>query len=561
MRISVNRFSIYLFFLFFLLMPLSVFAKPILIIVPDVKKITVAPGSSGSVNYTVTNNTTKTVTHLTVQPGFNTNGNPAGISLPSNNCAAAVLTPGASCTFQVLIQEKGQPSSFTLSPRVCAYNDAVCSQPVLKDRLLVTIGAVFTTEVVLTAAGQDATGGQPPLVSASTDGGNTWAVKSVSGLPVSGYFSAASCTGSGLTAICTATGQDQVGSGPALVAVSTDGSHTWAVKSVTGLPVNGVFYGTSCTGSGSTAICVAAGVTGGTAALLAVSTDGGNNWAVTPVTGRLFKGVSCTGIGSTAICTAAGVDNTGGFPPLVTVSTDGGNTWVNKSVTGLPASGYFTSASCTGVGATAVCTAAGQNGVGTFPPIVAVSTDGGITWAVKSVTGLPTKGVFNAISCTGTGSTAICTAAGQNFNGSQPPILAVSTDGGNTWTTKSVTGLPTAGFFNSASCTGTGSTAICIAAGRDLSTAAPFLAVSTDGGNTWAAKSVTGLPASGSFYGASCTGTGPTAICAAAGQNNAGSAPPFVAVSTNGAITWAVKSVTGLPVSGSFGATGAAGGS
>src|SRR5207237_9637430 len=70
---------------------------------------------------------------------FKTTDEPEGMSLQSNNCAAATLTSGANCTFQILIRGSNQPSSFVLSPKVCAYNGAVCSQPVLTNRLQVTV--------------------------------------------------------------------------------------------------------------------------------------------------------------------------------------------------------------------------------------------------------------------------------------------------------------------------------------------------------------------------------------------------------------------------------------
>lgn len=368
--------------------------------------------------------------------------------------------------------------------------------------------------VICTAVGQDYSGIQPPLLVISTDGGNNWAVKSVTGLPTRGYFLGTSCVGSGLTAICTAVGEDFTGSTPTLLAVSTDGGSNWAVKSVAGVPINGVFSAASCTGSGST-----------------------------------------------AICTAAGQDHTGSQPPLLAVSVDGANTWTVKSITGLPTNGSFAAASCTGSGSTAICTAAGQDLTGSQPPLLAVSTDGGNTWAVKTVPGIPVTGLYTAASCTGTGSTAVCTAAGRSAGGSPSPLLAVSTDGGNTWAVKSVTGIPISGYFFGTACTGSGSTAICTAAGADTTiSSSPLVAVSTNGGNTWAVKSITGAPANGYFYSTSCTGTLSTAVCTAAGGDNTGTSPPLLVISADGGNTWSVKSVSGLPASGYFGATGATGG-
>jgi hypothetical protein len=52
------------------------------------------------------------------------------------------------------------------------------------------------------------------------------------------------------------------------------------------------------------------------------------------------------------------------------------------------------------------------------------------------------------------GPSAICTAAGKDFTGTEPPLLAVSTNGVNTWQIASVTNLPATGDFLGAAATG-----------------------------------------------------------------------------------------------------------
>ena len=514
-------------------------------------------GDSNIFTYTITNNVPNKSFPITVS-GIS---GPASRTTVTNDCGSNLPIGPSTCFIGMLIAPQAKDSNKSFNQTLLInYQGRV---PLMSD-IAFSVGSAGP---VLTVAGQDLTGSSPPLLADSTDGGNTWAVISVSGLPASGHFQAASCTGSGSTAVCTAVGTDATGSSPPLLAVSTNGGNTWAVKSVAGLPVTGDFLSTSCTGSGSTAICTAVGIEniGSHFPILAVSTNGGNTWTVKSVTGfptnGYFLATSCTGSGSTATCAAAGIDDTAGSLPVLAISTDGGNTWAVKSVTGIPANGYFQAASCTGSGSTAVCIATGQDSTGSSPPLLADSTDGGNTWAVKSVTGLPTNGDFTAANCIGSGSSAICTAAGADNTGSSPPLLADSTDGGNTWAVKSVTGLPTSGIFSATSCTGNGSTAICTAVGDDFTgSAPPFLAISTDGGNSWAVKSVTGLPAVGNFQAASCTGSMSTAICTAVGINSVDTSP-LLAISTDGTSNWVVKSVAGILGSGYYNGAAATGGS
>lgn len=65
---------------------------------------------------------------------------------------------------------------------------------------------------------------------------------------------------------------------------------------------------------------------------------------------------------------------------------------------------------------------------------------------------------FAAVNCTGSGPSASCVAAGQDFTGSNPPLLVASTDGGNTWTVENnIPNLPTNGNLASTGATNAGS--------------------------------------------------------------------------------------------------------
>jgi photosystem II stability/assembly factor-like uncharacterized protein len=416
----------------------------------------------------------------------------------------------------------------------------------------------FASATLLTVVGSDLSAyPQAPLLVVSKDGGQSWVVSSVQDVPDrGGYFNASSCT----SGVCTAVGQSF---NLPLLVISQDGGASWKniTNSVPGLPASGL-NASSCTGSGSSAICTAVGqdYTGTQPPLLLSSKDGGTTWAVKSVSDLTkdgyFNATSCTGSGSSAICTAVGHDWTGNPAPLV-VSNDGGNTWTLKSVPNLSTHSEFNATSCTGSGSSAICTAAGKDGAGEFPPLLAVSNDGGGTWAIKSVAGLPqTLGTFKASSCTGSGSTAICTAVGRGIGDVSPPYLAVSTDGGTSWALKSVPGLPEHGGFNSISCTGSESSAVCVAAGQaGTGKNPPLLVVSQDGGNTWTMQSLPDLQGSGEFDAVSCKGSGSTAICTASGVDlSDNSQLPLIVMSNDSGLTWTVQSKTipNLPKYGKF---------
>ena len=101
-----------------------------------------------------------------------------------------------------------------------------------------------------------------------------------------------------------------------------------------------------------------------------------------------------------------------------------------------------------------VLIAAGEDDTGTSPPLLLASTNGSTAWSQITTTGFTTNGYFNAASCTGSGSSAICVAAGYDYTGTAPPLLVVSTDGGATWSKITPTGLTTSGFLNASGATG-----------------------------------------------------------------------------------------------------------
>lgn len=185
------------------------------------------------------------------------------------------------------------------------------------------------------------------------------------------------------------------------------------------------------------------------------------------------------------------------FP--VAFSKNGGQSW---GLGEAPSVGNFsfTSTSCSGSGTSAVCTAAGNDNSGN--PILYRSTNGGTNWSAVTTTPAFPAGLFNSTSCSGSGASAVCTAAGVD-DSTSTPLLYQSTDGGVHW--GAVTTTTNNSRFTSTSCSGSGASAVCTAAGVDESTNTPLLYQSTDGGVNW--SPVTTTANIGYFNSTSSTGT------------------------------------------------------
>jgi hypothetical protein len=121
--------------------PFSAQAKAVFNITPSLINITIPSGGSATVSYSVVNNTSKTVNQIGVNPAYQTNGNPAGITLQNDTCSGATLIPKATCAFTTFISGANQPSSFILRPRVCGYNGVVCSVPLGGNEVTVGVTA------------------------------------------------------------------------------------------------------------------------------------------------------------------------------------------------------------------------------------------------------------------------------------------------------------------------------------------------------------------------------------------------------------------------------------
>jgi hypothetical protein len=313
------------------------------------------------------------------------------------------------------------------------------------------------------AGGQYSTGSRGPgfpLLAVGTQGGSQWSY-AIDATPASlpdqygqfGGLTSVSCNAS----LCMAAGsyENTTPKEYPLLAVGTQGGTHWtyAIDDLGPLPSDfndgGNLNGVSC----SEQVCIAAGsystlTPNLTYPLIARSAPPGSTPTYTltssgPLPASFggsylnFAAASCDG----QLCIAAGTYYAlnGIQYPLLALSSDGGVNWsypVDKN--NLPfhfdSNGSLASASCSGQN----CVAGGGYADVSFNfyPLLISSQDGGQTWSYRidqSTAPLHTNnGFFNAVSCEGQS----CLASGFNAVsfGPRTPFLAVSQDGGFTWT-------------------------------------------------------------------------------------------------------------------------------
>lgn len=548
-------------------------------------------GGTVSAFYTITNQTNTARNDYVVQ------GLPRTVTQNTSkgNCSNPVnLAAHASCTLQLDITGEVH-SGFALC-RGSSCTTTTVPLNVKKAKFIPMVAAGYYNVI---ANYYYAKGPSAPLLASSTSNGITWSYRITSTTPTLpedyagiALFSSASCSGGNCIAAgsYTAPPLSLLSEKFPLLAQSGDGGVSWAYRITSGMPtfptdlINGTFASASCSGIN----CIAAGQYfngANTIPLLANSTDGGVIWTYsidssTPTspadaTDGQFLSASCSGLN----CIAAGMYaadlpspvKTNASFPLLANSTDGGITWtysIDSATPTLPedaVDGQFSSASCSGLH----CVAAGQyDTVDSTFPLLANSTDGGVTWTYSIDSTSPTlptgatAGQFNSVSC----SRLNCIAAGTytvtppgslDKNTSEFPLLASSTDGGVTWTYRidaTTPALPAdyndSSQFSSASC----SRLHCVAAGQynTLDSTVPLLANSKDGGVTWTYRITATTPAlPGDFAGnalfssASCS----ELDCIAAGQYEATPSSamkraitsPLLANSTDGGVTWTYR--------------------
>lgn len=266
-----------------------------------------------------------------------------------------------------------------------------------------------------------------------------------------------------------------------------------------------------------------------------------------------FEAMDCSGSGSYAFCAAVGNEDAG-TPPRVVISRDAGQSWSFVDTSGISA--HLLSVSCTGQeNASNLCAAVGRGNGG--EAYIYVSNDGnGNVWSSKSYSGNQKKravdATFDSVSCLGDSKTeGRCVAVG--FISNIVPLIAVSTNKGESWLTKIVPGLAQ-GSLSSVSCTGTGSSnaSICVATGSDILNRKPIVLVSHNGGDDWQISDIKGLGLDPNveLTKVSCSGKSDEPTCAIIGS--AGRGEPVVIVADNAGLNllWSKAILTALPEGG-----------
>lgn len=178
-------------------------------------------------------------------------------------------------------------------------------------------------------------------------------------------------------------------------------------------------------------------------ASVAYSTNHGETWAqqVLPLASgsinNQLSGISCEGISCIAVGTYTD-DVTQQARPGIAITTNAGETWTNNVINELPTPyslGAWTAVSCTSGFCVAVGYYSNTNYAGYLG--VATSSNFGLTWNQQALPIPPNtlnliNGTLNDVKC----SDNLCIAVGNYYSNDYTayPVIATSTDAGQTWT-------------------------------------------------------------------------------------------------------------------------------
>ena len=247
-----------------------------------------------------------------------------------------------------------------------------------------------------------------------------------------------------------------------------------------------------------------------------------------------FNNATCT----KTSCFVAGLYHDDiGSKPFLAMKTNNSITW-NYVKIELPSNfqeGWFTDIDCNN--ATCIAVGTWSDAQNTGHALLAASKDNGETWQTKtpSENSIYPSGTSSAFLYSATCNKTLCIAAGDYTQAmTTRPLLTISRDNGNTWTSPTVS-LPDnfqSGWFSDTDC----NQELCIASGAYSNghTTLPLLFFSNDNGKTWTSSKHTNKSIHinyGTWSSATCSDKG----CIAAGSfENENGMHPFIAVSDNG---------------------------
>ena len=289
--------------------------------------------------------------------------------------------------------------------------------------------------------------------------------------------------------------------------------------------------------------CWAVGVPGpnatmpaGSATVVVATTNGGMSWSAERVVGGYTPELSGVACPTRTECMAVG--SNGLSSGVVVTTDDAGKHWL--SATTPTGAVTMTSVECAEV---ADCTALVSNGTVTWS---AQTTDFGETWTQEG--NLPASFVATgALTCTPAGPCLVpgyVPTSASHGSGA----IAISHDGGKTWAAASVpSGI---GTLQSTACL---STSICLAGGStsttvsDVVPAAGLLLRSADGGSTWA--TVAGTVPVDDVYDLACPSAEVCAMVGTKWQGNPAVSSGVVAQSKDGGSSFKVSTAAYVPLS------------
>ncbi len=342
--------------------------------------------------------------------------------------------------------------------------------------------------------------------SPSKNAASTWAlagdITSVSWNPSTGagYQSGASleCPSS---STCYATVDPTGSPGPFEIEVSHDGGATWQQSALpAGVGSNGPIDCVSATNCETIGVAV----TGKTASYsLLMTNDGGATWTEIPFGPELPPDVSPTDVSCTTAtsCFASFISLDANGTGVVMATSNGGRTWTSSST--LPPGFQPLAVECF-TGGHCIVTGDRDDTSG----MALYSTDGGTSWVPATVPARIGLLGLDSLSCeSGSECLALTTASA---TGASPNVVAATTDGGVTWTLTSDGGLPSGAQPYTLSCALGGP---CWIGGWLVTSPTPqlvggpqpsLLAMSTDGGQTWQASQLASSLSQGAVTSVSC---------------------------------------------------------
>jgi photosystem II stability/assembly factor-like uncharacterized protein len=303
---------------------------------------------------------------------------------------------------------------------------------------------------------------------------------------------------------------------------TTDGGVTWIQEHVP--TTAAIIDAVSCA---SATMCIGVGSTDALSQIAVGTSNGGTTWRVLRIFPNLsdLNGVDCT---SSLTCIAVGDrDDTGptGTGGAVIATTDGGRTWTEDSI---PRDTYsFNALSCsTFSDCVAVGTLPTNAGYRTYVAQVMTTTDAGVHWRAERIA---SASDLTDVQCA---SPLDCMAVGEFQRGSRSEraVVLTSTDGGRSWATRTLRGVQ--GIIDGLSCTTPRSCELVGTARPADGYGVAFAGLTTDGGASWSSQT---LPAGvDGLSGVSC---GSRRACVAVGGDLA-SGQSVVVRSTDRGSTW-----------------------